>query len=154
MNTEFVNIAHALHVATQHGASSFYTPFKQALFADKAVKRAIIAEAQGARRTVYRMPRDVAEEFGRRYAAEHPKKRTVVPVKAAVIPHKDQLELPLPEPEPEPEQTPQTTPQDSQEELKSAVSLLSQRVSRLEEMLHSIDTKLVRLLLLWEGDDK
>ena len=150
MNTEFVSIAHALHVATQHGASSFYTPFKQALFADKAVKRAIIAEAQGARRTVYRMPRGVAEEFGRRYAAEHPKKRTVVPVKAAVIPHKDQLELPLPEPE----QTPQTTPQDSQEELKSAVSLLSQRVSRLEEMLHSIDTKLVRLVLLWEGDDR
>ena len=150
MNTELVNIAHALRVATQHGASSYYTPFKQALFADKAVKRTIIAEAQGARRTVYRMPRDVAEEFGRRYAAERPKKRTVVPVKAAVIPHKDQLELPLPEPE----QTPQTTPQDSQEELKSAVSLLPQRVSRLEEMLHSIDTKLVRLLLLWEGDDK
>lgn len=149
MNTELVNIAHALHVATQHGASSFYTPFKQALFADKAVKRTIIAEAQGARRTVYRMPRDVAEEFGRRYAAEHPKKRTVVPVKAAVIPHKDQLELPLPELEPE-----QTTPQDSQEDLKSAVELLSRRVDRLEEMLHSMDAKLARLLTLWEGDDK
>lgn len=152
MNTELVNIAHALHVATQHGASSYYTPFKQALFADKAVKRTIIAEAQGARRTVYRMPRDVAEEFGRRYAAEHPKKRTVVPVKAAVIPHKDQLELPLPEPEQPPAQ--EKYQEKFPEQLKSELSLLNQRVERLESMLHSMDAKLVRLLLLWEGDDK
>ncbi len=152
MNTELVNIAHALHVATQHGASSYYTPFKQALFADKAVKRTIIAEAQGARRTVYRMPRDVAEEFGRRYAAKHPKKRTVVPVKAAVIPHKDQLELPLPEPEQPPAQ--EKYQEKFPEQLKSELSLLNQRVERLESMLHSMDAKLVRLLLLWEGDDK
>ena len=146
MNTELVNITHALHVATQHGASSFYTPFKQALFADKAVKRTIIAEAQGARRTVYRMPRDVAEEFGRRYAAEHPKKRNVVPVSAAVTPRSEQLELELPMPE--------TPSENGQEDLRSAVELLSKRVDRLEEMLHSMDAKLARLLTLWEGDDK
>ena len=147
MNTEFVSIAHALHVATQHGASSFYTPFKRALFADKAVKRAIVAEAQGPKRTVYKMPRTLAEEFGRRYAEAHPKSRQAVPT-ACPAPEKDprQLELDLPEP--------QVAAEDGQEGLKSAVELLSKRVDRLEEMLHSMDAKLARLLTLWEGDDK
>ena len=147
MNTELVNIAHALRVATQHGASSYYTPFKEALFADKAIKKAIVAEVQGPKRTVYKMPRTLAEEFGRRYAGARPKSRQAVPT-ACPAPEKDprQLELDLPEP--------QVAAEDGQEELKSAVSLLSQRVSRLEAMLHSMDAKLVRLLILWEGDDK
>ena len=146
MSTQLVNISHALKTAVNHGASSFYTPFKEALFADKTVKRTIIAEAQGARRTVYRMPLAVAEEFGRRYAAEHPKQRNVVPVSAVAIPNKDQLELPLPEPEQPPAQ------EKGQEQVKSELTLLSQRVERLESMMHSMDTKLVRLLMIWEDD--
>ena len=140
MNTELVNISHALKVATQHGASSFYTPFKEALFADKAVKKALVTEAQGPRRTVYKLPRDMAEEFGRRYAQTRPKQRSVAQPAPA------QLELTL--------TVPEATEEQGQEPLKSAVAMLTQRVERLESMLHSMDAKLVRLLMLWEGDDK
>ena len=142
MSTQLVNISHALKVAVSHGASSSYTPFKQALFADKAIKRTIVAEAQGPRLTVYKLPLAIAEEFGKRYANEHPKMRHHTPITQAAPVHPDQLQLDLVEPD-------DTPPVED-----DRIDILTKHVERLGQLLHSMDTKLVRLLMMWEGDDK
>ena len=91
MNNNLMTLNAVLQAAVAEGASSYYTPFKEAIFEDAEVKAALVAVAQGPKRVAYFMPQDVGIRFAKAYAAKHQKKVKEAPITEQPV----QMELPL-----------------------------------------------------------
>lgn len=128
-----------LNKAIELGSTATYETFKEAVFADAAMKSSITAVAQGPKRNIYLVPADIGMAFAERFAAKHPKKQP------KPVPEQLQLELPT-------DDLPTSV-----DEMHSQINALMQEVrslradmALLQGMALGMNHKIDKLTSVWE----
>lgn len=128
MSENNITLTAAFKMACAAGARRVFEDYRAALLSDKTAKGAVMTITQGPDRRIYLVPKDVAEDFAKRYAAAHPR-----PARApAVNPNQLPLELPM------------------QCERDPEIALMRAELTQFNLRLSSMESTLDRLVKMWE----